>query len=53
MIRTGLFLYDHLSRRSTLEGSHGIDLSVPPEDRGDIIRMAAAWLRWAKDHGYQ
>jgi hypothetical protein len=26
---------------------------VPPEDRGDITRMAAAWLRWAKDHGYQ
>ncbi|MBI3376056.1 MAG: glycerol-3-phosphate dehydrogenase [Betaproteobacteria bacterium] len=34
MIRMGLFLYDHLSRRSTLEGSHGIDLSVPPYDSG-------------------
>ena len=34
MIRTGLFLYDHLSRRSTLEGSHAIDLSVPPYDAG-------------------
>ena len=26
---------------------------VPPDDRGDITRMAAAWLRWARDHGYQ
>jgi hypothetical protein len=25
---------------------------VPPEDRGDIEKMAAAWLRWGKDHGY-
>jgi hypothetical protein len=26
---------------------------VPAEDRGNITRMAAAWLRWARDHGYQ
>jgi hypothetical protein len=26
---------------------------VPPEDRGRIDRMAEAWLRWAKEHGYQ
>jgi hypothetical protein len=26
---------------------------VSSEERGDITRMAAAWLRWAKDHGYQ
>jgi hypothetical protein len=25
---------------------------VPPEDRGKLDRMAAAWLRWAKEHGY-
>jgi glycerol-3-phosphate dehydrogenase len=34
MIRTGLFLYDHLSRRSTLEGSHAVDLGSPPYDAG-------------------
>ena len=34
MIRAGLFLYDHLSRRSTLEGSHGVDLSGPPYNSG-------------------
>jgi hypothetical protein len=26
---------------------------VAPEDRGRIDRMATAWLRWAKEHGYQ
>jgi hypothetical protein len=26
---------------------------VPPEDRGQIGKMAEAWLRWAKEHGYQ
>ncbi len=26
---------------------------VPPEDRGRIDRMAEAWLRWAKEHGYR
>jgi hypothetical protein len=25
---------------------------VPPEDRGDLHKMAAAWLRWGKDNGY-
>jgi hypothetical protein len=24
---------------------------VPPEDQGRIERMAAAWVRWGKDHG--
>lgn len=43
MIRAGLFLYDHLSRRATLEGSHGIDLSVPPYDSG---------LRLGLKHGF-
>lgn len=30
MIRCGLFLYDHLSRRSSLPGSHGIKLRTHP-----------------------
>jgi hypothetical protein len=25
---------------------------IPPEDRGYMDRMAAAWLRWGKEHGY-
>jgi len=34
MIRTGLFLYDHLGRRTKLPGSHGVSLSVPPYNTG-------------------
>jgi len=34
MIRLGLFLYDHLGRRTCLPGSHGIDLRVPPYNSG-------------------
>jgi glycerol-3-phosphate dehydrogenase len=42
MIRAGLFLYDHLGKRAfavsgrgtTLPGSHGIDLRVPPYNSG-------------------
>jgi glycerol-3-phosphate dehydrogenase len=30
MIRAGLFLYDHLTRRRTLEGSRAIDLTTHP-----------------------
>ena len=26
---------------------------VPPESRGKIREMAAAWLRWGRDQGYQ
>jgi hypothetical protein len=25
---------------------------VPPADRGDIDKAAAAWLRWGQEHGY-
>ena len=25
---------------------------VPPEDRGVIEKMRAAWLQWGQDHGY-
>lgn len=34
MIRAGLFLYDHLGRRTRLAGSHGIDLRAPPYHSG-------------------
>jgi glycerol-3-phosphate dehydrogenase len=34
MIRIGLFLYDHLARRSTLPGSEGIRLDAPPWSSG-------------------
>src|SRR4051812_39267548 len=34
VIRTGLFLYDHLSRRSLLPGSHAIRLDSPPYSSG-------------------
>ncbi len=34
MIRVGLFLYDHLGRRTRLPGSRGIDLRAPPYNSG-------------------
>jgi glycerol-3-phosphate dehydrogenase len=34
MIRIGLFLYDHLTRRSLLPGSHAVRLDRPPYDAG-------------------
>ena len=34
MIRAGLFLYDHLGRRTRLRGSRGVDLRVPPYNSG-------------------
>ncbi len=34
MIRTGLFLYDHLGRRTRLPGSHGVSLAEPPYSAG-------------------
>jgi len=34
MIRAGLFLYDHLSRRASLPGSKAVRLDVPPYDSG-------------------
>jgi hypothetical protein len=30
----------------------GVD-PVPSTDRGDIAKMAEAWLRWGKEQGYQ
>lgn len=26
---------------------------VPVADRGDIVKMTEAWLRWAKEHGFR
>ena len=34
MIRVGLFLYDHLGRRTRLPGLRGVDLRVPPYNSG-------------------
>jgi glycerol-3-phosphate dehydrogenase len=34
MIRIGLFLYDHLGRRTRLPGSHGVSLAEPPYNAG-------------------
>jgi len=34
MIRVGLFMYDHLGRRSTLPGSHAVRLDSPPYGAG-------------------
>jgi len=34
MIRAGLFLYDHLSRRASLPGSSGVRLDRPPYNAG-------------------
>jgi glycerol-3-phosphate dehydrogenase len=34
MIRAGLFLYDHLSRRASLPGSHAVRLDSPPFSSG-------------------
>ena len=66
MIRAGLFLYDHLARRKTLPGSHGIR---PPADsplrpqitRGfeysdawvDDARLVVLVARAAAEHGAQ
>jgi len=40
MIRIGLFLYDHLGRRTSLPGSTGVTLTAPPYNAGlkDTLR---------------
>ncbi len=43
MIRAGLFLYDHLGRRSTLPGSHAVRLDASPYGAG---------IRPALRHGF-
>ena len=49
MIRAGLFLYDHLSKRVTLEGSHGIrfDSNSPLDGNANITQgfeYSDAWV---------
>jgi hypothetical protein len=40
----------HLSKALTaLTGAH----PVPAEDRGQIRKVAEAWLRWVRENGYQ
>ena len=40
----------HLSKALTaLTGAH----PVPPEDRGQVRKVADAWLRWARESGYR
>jgi hypothetical protein len=40
----------HLSKvLTTLAGAH----PVPAEDRGKIRKVADAWLRWARENGFQ
>ena len=47
MIRLGLFLYDHLARRETLPGSHGIKLQADSPLRPTLTRgfeYSDAWV---------
>src|SRR5512141_1741396 len=39
MIRAGLFLYDHLARRTSLPGSHAVRLDAPPYASGLQSRL--------------
>ncbi len=52
MIRAGLFLYDHLARRRTIQGSRALDLAASPHAallRADITRGFAYWDCWVDD----
>ncbi|MGH8698191.1 MAG: glycerol-3-phosphate dehydrogenase, partial [Burkholderiales bacterium] len=67
MIRTGLFLYDHLGRRTRLPGSHAVRLDRPPYSAGlkpeyrhgfvysdcwvDDARLVVATARDARNRG--
>jgi glycerol-3-phosphate dehydrogenase len=69
MIRVGLFLYDHLGRRTTLPGSHAVRLDEPPYASGlkaglrhgfiysdcrvDDARLVVANAMDARAHGAQ
>lgn len=44
MIRAGLFLYDHLSRRTSLPGSHAVRLDAPPYNAGLNERMTHGFI---------
>lgn len=40
----------HLSKAlATITGAH----PVPAEDRGKVEKVAAVWLRWARENGWQ
>ncbi len=52
MIRSGLFLYDHLARRRRIPGSTGVDLTRDPAGRplrDDLRRGFAYWDCWVDD----
>ncbi len=44
MIRAGLFLYDHLSRRASLPGSRAVRLDAPPYNAGLNERMKHGFI---------
>jgi glycerol-3-phosphate dehydrogenase len=44
MIRAGLFLYDHLSRRTSLPGSAGVRLDAPPYNSGLQPRLRHGFI---------
>jgi glycerol-3-phosphate dehydrogenase len=44
MIRTGLFLYDHLARRSVLPGSQAVRLDSPPYSSGLQPRLKRGFV---------
>jgi glycerol-3-phosphate dehydrogenase len=44
MIRAGLFLYDHLARRSLLPGSHAVRLDAPPYSSGLDSRLKRGFI---------
>jgi glycerol-3-phosphate dehydrogenase len=44
MIRTGLFLYDHLARRASLPGSRAVRLDEPPYNAGLAAHLKHGFL---------
>lgn len=46
MLRAGLFLYDHLSRRRALPSSHALDLADDPAGRALAERFASGFCYW-------
>ncbi len=52
LIRTGLFLYDHLSRRTKIPGSHAVDLgreAIGPALQGAYRSGWCYWDCWVDD----
>ncbi len=46
MLRLGLFLYDHLSRRVSLPGSRGLDFSRDPAGHPLVTRLRRGFAYW-------